>query len=63
MKVHAVVVSKSVPEWAAGQAAQLNDGRFVLLLREKPTHVYPRWYHRMGKRLRWRWLEWLGERM
>lgn len=56
MKIDGIVVDKKMPEWARGQLAEV-EGKFLLLLHAEPRKVWPRWWHKFGKRIDWRWLQ------
>lgn len=55
MKIDAMVVCKRAPKWACGKPINIGD-KVLVLVREKPNLIYPRWWHRVGERINWRWL-------
>lgn len=77
MKVEVLVVSKDIPLWMNGRVFEIKEVRYdepmlrngyytgparlVAFTTSKPTLVWPRWWHKLGKKLGWRWLKQLGD--
>ncbi len=55
MRIDAIVIDPNLPDWANGQLADV-AGKKLLLLQQHPKLQWPRWYHRLGRAIGWKWL-------
>lgn len=55
MKIDKLIVCKDAPDWAVGRPINV-DGKLLVIV-TKRRHVWPKWWHKLGRQLGWRWLE------
>lgn len=56
MRIDAHIVCPEVPDWAHAKVIDV-DGKLLFITRKKARKVWPRWWHKVGQKLGWYWLQ------